>query len=188
MRMTRRRMLAAIPAAVALAGARVFGHGVPAQAADGEALILGQPNSAASQTRLDSNAFTGALFVNNNDHGAISGTGLVGVDGEGNDLPDSIGVLANGYLGGTGLSVQGSTKFVDVSGLATVPMGSRAVRVRPSKSVVIYITEQTKVLATVQSPGGTLKWVKRNVATNTFTIILAEPATQDVTVAWFVIS
>jgi hypothetical protein len=188
MGMTRRRMLAAIPAAIALAGARVFGHEVPAQAADGEALILGQLNSADSQTRLNSNAFTGALYVTNNDHGAIGGAGLVGVTGEGNDLPDSIGVLADGYLGGTGLSVQGSTKFVDVSGLATVPMGSRTVKVRPSNSVVIYITDQTKVLATVQSPGGTLKRIKRNVDTNTFTIILAEPATQDVTVAWFVIS
>jgi hypothetical protein len=188
MGMTRRRMLAAIPAAVALAGARVFGHGEPAQAADGNPLILGQLNSATSQTRLNCDAFSGALFVANNDHAAIGGAGLVGVSGEGNDLPDSIGVLADGYLGGTGLQVQGSTKFVDVSGLATVPKGSSTVRVRPSKSVVIYITTQTKVLATVQSPGGTLKWVRRNIDTNTFTIILAQPATQDVTVAWFVIS
>ena len=187
MRMTRRRMLAAIPAAVALAGAKVFGHGEPAQAADGEALILGQMNSAGTPTQLSSEALNGTFLVRSN-HAALQGTGMVGTIGQGVAEAGSIGLLALGVQHGTALQVQGETKFIDVSGLATVPMGSRAVRVRPSHFVTIYVTEQTKVLATVQSPGGTLKWVKRNVATNTFTIILAEPATQDVTVAWFVIS
>jgi hypothetical protein len=188
MGMTRRRMLAAIPAAIALAGAKVFGHGDPAQAADGDALILGQMNSAGTPTQLSSAALNGTFLVRNVYHGALEGTGMVGTTGQGVAEAGSIGVLALGVQHGTALQVQGETKFIDVSGLATVPMGSRAVKVRPSRFVTIYITEQTKVLATVQSPGGTLKWVKRNLRTNTFTIILNEPATQDLTVAWFVIS
>ena len=78
--------------------------------------------------------------------------------------------------------------FYAPSALFAVAFGFVLVLLLHFSLVISRLAEQTKVLATVQSPGGTLKWVKRNVATNTFTIILAEPATQDVTVAWFVIS
>jgi hypothetical protein len=135
MGMTRRRMLAAIPAAIALAGAKVFGHGEPAQAADGDALILGQMNSAGTPTQLSSAALNGTFLVRNVYHGALEGTGMVGTTGQGVAEAGSIGVLALGVQHGTALQVQGETKFIDVSGLATVPMGSRAVKVRPSRFV-----------------------------------------------------
>jgi hypothetical protein len=48
------------------------------------------------------------------------------------------------------------------------------------------IAATTKVLATLQGPGGTLKFARPSTADDSFTLQLSANATANVPVAWFV--
>jgi hypothetical protein len=105
-------------------------------------------------------------------HGLASSLGGVGVRAE-IDIPTD----------GHALEVIGPVTF-STAGLVTVPSGQTTVAVTPG----IPITTSSKVIATLQSLGGTLQFVGRNPNNNTFVIHLTAAATQNVKVAWFVIS
>ena len=89
--------------------------------------------------------------------------------------------------GGTGraLSVNGRASF-STAGLSTIASGSKSVLVDPGCDIVAT----SKVLATLQTSAGgtsTIHRVVRDAGGDTFTIYLTANATQDCTVAWFVI-
>lgn len=105
-------------------------------------------------------------------HGLASSLGGVGVRAE-IDTPTD----------GNALEVVGPVTFSS-AGLVTLASGHVTVTVTPG----IPITTRSKVIATLQSPGGTLTYVARNATNNAFVIHLAAAATQNVIIAWFVIS
>jgi hypothetical protein len=70
------------------------------------------------------------------------------------------------------------------AGLATIPQGKTHVTISPG----LDITPETKVLATLQSAGGTLSRVGRNFAADTIRFSLTGPAAQPVIVAYLIIS
>ena len=114
-----------------------------------------------------------------------TGTDAIGVEGFTNSAAGA-GVKAINNAGGVALRVQGQVTFSS-AGLAIIPAGSRFAAIGPG----INITAQSKVLATLQSsPGGTttIHRVYPNPSTDTVTIFLTANATQNCTVAWFVIS
>jgi hypothetical protein len=104
-------------------------------------------------------------------HGFASSLGGVGVRAE-IDIPTD----------GTALDVVGPVAF-STAGLSTIASGQTKVTVNPG----VPLTVSTKVLATLQSAGGTLKFVSRSLGAGTITIHLTAAASAQVTVAWFVI-
>lgn len=131
----------------------------------------------------------------------VFGTGTVGVGGSSRDATgvqgrglrgvhgitvrvDGVGVLAQVEEAGTALEAKGPVKFSS-AGLATIAAGTNSVTITPGQ--YLTINANSKILCTLQSPGGILLNVIRN-PNNTFTINLAGNATADVIVAWFLIS
>ena len=94
-----------------------------------------------------------------------------------------MGVLAEIEEGGTALQAKGPVKFSS-AGLATIATGTSSVTVSPGQ--YLAVDTNSKILATLQSPGGALLNVIRN-PNSTFTINLTTNATADVIVAWFLI-
>jgi len=113
----------------------------------------------------------------------VRGRGARGVHGLTSNKVDDVGVLAEVEEAGTAFEAKGPVKFSS-AGLAIIAAGASTVTV-PAPGAAI--TPNTKILCTLQSPGGVLLNVIRN-ANNTFTINLTANATAPVTVAWFVIS
>ena len=109
-------------------------------------------------------------------------------EGAGVDASGDWGVVAHGDKVGvettapTALVAHGGVSF-STAGLATVAKGAT----RATVPATVDVTAETKVLATVQSAGGQVLRVRRNVAPDTITIILTGPATSEVTVAFFVL-
>jgi hypothetical protein len=102
---------------------------------------------------------------------------------------DSIGVIAQGdtgliATGGVALEASGEVTF-STAGLAIIPEGASSVVVKGGR---VDIGPNTKVLVTPQSGGGTVQRVGRNFTRDTFQIVLTQPATQKMTVAYFLIS
>ena len=98
---------------------------------------------------------------------------------------DGIAVSAQS-ANGVALDVQGAALF-STAGLATIAKGDASVVVTPG----VAITEDSKVLATLQSdPGGNtaVHRVERDPVTDTVTVHLNSPAAKECEVAWFVIS
>ncbi len=97
-----------------------------------------------------------------------------------------VGVLATGRQGGTALEADGPVRF-STAGLDTIAKNAASVLVTPG----VDITENSKVLATLQSdPGGStlIQRVDRDPGAGTFTVHLSTPAPKACEVAWFVIS
>ena len=112
-----------------------------------------------------------------------TGTGI-GVHGMTDEAP-GVAVRAEASAGATALDVVGPAAFSS-SGLTTIPKDAVSVVVAPG----FDITEESKVLATLQSDPGkaTIQHVERDSATDTFTIRLTDKAKNECAVAWFVIS
>ena len=88
---------------------------------------------------------------------------------------------------GVALQTSGRVRFGGAAGLATIASGSASKVVTPG----VPIAADSKVLATMQTSAGgtrTIHRVVRDPAAGHFTIYLTAAATQDCTVAWFVIS
>jgi len=83
----------------------------------------------------------------------------------------------------TAIQADGAVEFSS-AGLATIASGKSSVVISPG----VDITSATKVLVTAQSGGGTVQRVARNVTADSFQIVLKAAATQQMTVAYFVIS
>jgi hypothetical protein len=205
------RVLKNAPSIAVAAGMMTLSLVGIAQGSDGQALVLGRDNSAASTTSLNaSGTFMGAppagigLWANGTIGllGSTSGydvsppAELVGVVGIGSDEGgyftgvDSgltgiaggdagAGVTARGPVGldATGnpaVVAHGASQFsgpvqFSTAGLATIPQGKPSVTLTPG----VPITTTTKVLATLQSGGGTFKRVGRNLSAGTITLYLS---------------
>jgi hypothetical protein len=171
----------------------------------GDSLEIG---SASGVLRVDSGFGAFGISVT-----ALSGTG-VNASGEAN------GVIGGGYTGkgvwgigtqgigvygwselGTGVKAEaqeilnegaiafeavGPVKF-STSGLADLAVSHDRVTVNPG----VPITDQSKVLATLQGDAGGKAFVERvelDSADGTFDVVLTKPAAHPVQVAWFLIS
>jgi hypothetical protein len=114
-------------------------------------------------------------------HGPSDGTGLT-ADG-------NTGISATGT--GTGITTSapvalqatGEVQFSS-AGLATVAKSKTSVTVTPG----VDIDQNSKVLVTAQSGGGTFARVGRNFSADTITLNLTSKATAAVTLAYFIIS
>ena len=112
---------------------------------------------------------------------ATSGQGVHGYASSGT------GVYASAGSGGTALEASGKVKFSGSAGLAVISSGTQSKLVTPG----VDITASSKVLVTMQTGAGgttTVHRVVRDTVNGRFTIHLTAAATQDCTVAWFVIS
>jgi len=129
---------------------------------------------------------TGPVGVGGRSHDGtgVQGRGLRGVHGVTTKV-DGVGVLAQVEEGGTALEAKGPVKFSS-AGLATILATMNSVTINPGQYLTIDVN--SKILCTLQSPGGVLLNVIRNPNNNTFTINLTANATADVIVAWFLIS
>jgi hypothetical protein len=112
----------------------------------------------------------------------VRGRGARGIHGV---TENGVGVFAQVEEGGTALEARGPVKFSS-AGLTTIAAGTSSVTVSPGQ--YLTIAADSKVLCTLQSAGGVLLNVIRDVGTSTFTINLTGNATADVIVAWFLIS
>jgi len=138
---------------------------------------------------------TGAFFEGVD--GGVVATSDEGIGGAFSGPDDGTGITADG---GTGIEASGqhtgitSTAPValaatgvvrfSTAGLATVAKGKTSVTVTPG----VDIDQNTKVLVTAQSGGGTFARVGRNFNADTITLTLTGKATAAVTLAYFIIS
>jgi hypothetical protein len=90
---------------------------------------------------------------------------------------------------GNGLEVVGKVSL-NRSGIVTIPSGSRTLLVDPGPNPEFGMSDNTKVMVTLQSNPGAgvfLKHVTRDTFADTFTIVLNKAATADTTVAWLML-
>lgn len=116
--------------------------------------------------------------------GRSSGAGTVGVLGTTNTGGTAIvasSFVSNGGDGSLALDVIGRPRF-STAGVSTIASGTSKLKVFPN----CVVAATTKVLATLQGPGGTLKFARPNTADNSFVLQLTANATASVNVAWFV--
>ena len=210
---SRRSVLAAAAAAAAAGAAATLARPLPAAAADGDPLILGQRNQADTETTLDG-ALIGKRFllVENLDaepHAAVIGRSLNGVgvygQSEGSDpvltgnasaglwgaatTPAGIGVVAvSGDLTGTALWVQGKVRLRTRSGRATVRAGRSSVDIDLTKG---GLAGTPLCFANLMShrPGTFVTSVRPNYpVAHKARIYLNREVTSNTYVAWFVLN
>lgn len=105
----------------------------------------------------------------------IEASGDIAITAEGRNL----GLRTSGPMA---LEATGAVSFSS-AGAVTVPRGRRSAVVSSGTDII----GATVVLATAQTPGGTVGWVGPNATSDRFRIHLVAPATKPVTVAYFVI-
>jgi hypothetical protein len=210
---SRRSLLAAAAGAVAATVAANFGRPIPAAAASGDPLIVGQDNSADpfDLTQLDGalavstheGMFPAVRAVDDSVDGlyAIQATstngtgirgntehGLAGVQG-GTSNPFSIGVLAKNVDEGAGLVVYGKTKFPTRSGRATVAAGRAFVDIDLRQKGGLSGTPLCFANLTSHRPGVHIAAVRPNdPGTGRMRIYLNRAVRSNTFVAWFVLS
>ena len=204
---SRRSILAAAAGAAAASAAATLARPIAAAAADGDPLILGQSNSAASATGLD-----GRLLVNGqggslNDPSEIAlrvtslhgtavrgessgrrGSSTSGVCGVANE-PFAIGVVAIGDANGTGLFVRARVQMPDRSGRATVLKGKASVDV--DLRARGHLAGTPLCFANVMSyrPGTFVTMVRPNYPSGgVMRIYLNRAASSNTFVAWLVLN
>ncbi len=194
-------------------GVGVLAYGGPNGGVGVQAQGTGAPGVSASSDTTDGVAGSsasgyGVHGTTNADLPAVygqslgTGTGAIGVQGDGSDagvlgyggrgvygLPTSggTGVVASGALDGTGigLDVVGPAQFL-LSGLASIAAGAKSVTVTG-----VSLRSGSLVLATVQNnAGASVENAIPNVAHSKITINLnkAVPAGKTASVAWFVVN
>jgi hypothetical protein len=121
----------------------------------------------------------GVVATADNDGGTgVDANGTVAIHAQGETA-----LVANGVVEVNGqLTANGETTFTG-AGFARINPGHDRVTVTPGVSV----SAGSKVFATVQSRGGTLLRVGRNVPAGTITIVLVAAVTRSVRVAYFVV-
>jgi hypothetical protein len=158
-------------------------------AAGGGTGVLGTANSTNGVGISGQGSFIGV--VGGNPGGSPNGAGVVGtsaashgVRGTGTST-NGVGVRAETQSPTDGFALQtsGPVQF-STAGLATINAGSATVTVTPG----VPVRSTSKVLATLQSTGGTLRFVSKDTVNNRFIIHLTGNATAKVSVAYFLIS
>jgi len=149
--------------------------------------VIGAVTGVSIPAVYDTGVFgTGPRGVAGSSHDGtgVQGLGARGVHGITTKV-DGVSVLAEiEEVKGTALEAKGPVKFSS-AGLATIAAGTNSVTITSGQ--YLTIDANSKILCTLQSPGGVLLNVIRN-PNNTFTINLTANATADVIVAWFLIS
>jgi len=126
--------------------------------------------------------------------GIASGPSSIGVRGVGEvrGMFGESGATGGGLfvsVVGNGLEVVGKVSL-NRSGIVTIPSGRRTLLVDPGPNPEFGMSDNTKVMVTLQSNPGAgvfLKHVTRDTFADTFTIVLNKAATADTTVAWLML-
>jgi hypothetical protein len=214
-RETSRRALIAGAAAGAAVVASEAIRAAPAQAADGDEVLLGRDNEAVNTTVITakeaalkgrSNTDDGALVGENESpegYGVRASSPYIGVSAVGGEqgvhgVSDyGTGVYAETYDGialsartavpqGTALQVEGTAKF-SRSGIAIVKAGRKEVTVTG-----VLLTSSSIVLATMQQyrsgSGISLRAAIPDPTSGSLRIRLTAAATEDTKVGWFVVN
>ena len=148
----------------------------------GDPLIIGGFNDSDS-TETEWNVTSGGLYLHT-DGGTSPALRIVSADGtEAPGLELYSQTVGIDLRAPTAIQANGAVTFSS-AGLATVAAGKSSVVVSPG----VDITSASKVLVTPQSGGGTVLRVARNATADSFQIVLKAAATQQMTVAFFVIS
>lgn len=175
--------------------AALFGRANTANAADGDPLVLGTTNiqSDNNSTQIADSGNVWQIDIGNNSTGAVfkvdADAGPICIEGRTGGSGVAVHAMSNGATGlladggGVAIEAHGEVQF-STAGLATIPQGKSSITVTPG----VPITTSSKVLATLQSGGGTFKRVGRNPTSNTITLYLSGNATSAVIVAYFIIS
>ena len=213
-RTSRRALLRGAAAGAAVVAAEGV-HAASANAADGDALILGTRNESVNTTTIDakesalvgrSNTDDGALVGENqaqDGYGVRATSPYIGVNAVGGEFGtyavsdygtgvygltyDGVAVAARTAVPqGTALQVDGTAKF-SRSGVAVVPARRKEVVVTG-----VLLTAASIVLATVQQyrPGSgvSLRAAIPDPAANSFTLRLTAVTSEDVRIGWFVVN
>lgn len=170
---SRRALLAAAIGGLAAAAAGSLGRAAPVHAANNDFLVIGANNTATQGTSLSNNAGDGGITFNAVGAGATGG--LVAESGSGT----AIEVFSNS---GLGLRVgKGRVRFDEVSGVATIPAGSRSRTVSPG----VDINDRTFVLLTpMTNIGSRALWFTKSTSANTFVIRMSSPRSGTTKIAW----
>src|SRR5262249_24361201 len=142
-----------------------------------DATIPGVHGVASSGPGVLGDSTTGA-GVQGRSSGAAT-VGVLGTTDTGGTAIVASSFVSNGGDGSFALDVVGRPRFSS-AGQSMIPSGTAKLKVFPN----CVIAATTKVLATLQGPGGTLKYARPNTADSSFTVQLAANATANVNVAW----
>jgi hypothetical protein len=157
----------------------------------GEPAFLVDAEGADSTPGIEGRSYSGTGVTGTSPAGnGVMGQGYAGVHGLNETevgYPYGVGVLAESVsyngLYGVGLQSIGQVQFGQSSGLAVIAAG----RDRVGVDLHIGLSSESMVLATSQSAGGRVAFVKKYPLTNRIVIVLASPAATKTLVAWFVI-
>ena len=160
----------------------ILGTATMATGSAGDPLIIGGLNRS-DFTETEWNVTGGSLYLHT-DGGTSPALRIVSADGtEAPGLRIYSQTVGIDLSAATAIQADGAVEF-NSAGLATIASGKSSVVVSPG----VDITSATKVLVTAQSAGGTVQRVARNAPANSFQVFLTRAATQQMTVAYFVIS
>jgi hypothetical protein len=196
-RRSRRALLAGAAAGAAAVAAKTLTP-TPAQAADGDPVLLGQTNTSVSSTTIQG-IESPLIAITATDDGALVGINTNTEEGYGvRAIGAYIGLLAGGgeagvhaiSNGGDALRVSGPARFegpttFSRSGRAVVPAGATSVTVTG-----VDLTPQSLVLAILQQDLGSRVFVRAavpTVASRSFKLYLSRPAAVAAPVAWFIL-
>jgi hypothetical protein len=211
---SRRGLLAAGAGVVGLAAVETMGRAAPAQASNGQPVLLGDINEATTVTEIYASSSSGIgqakLGVPASGAGVIGIGTSVGVSGQGDAgtnaygvqgvaynsgtgvlgvagspaIGEGVGVTAQHTSGGTALQVIGTAVF-NRSGALTIKAGNSA-----ATQTGVALTAASLVLATLQNnlPGVYVQSAVPDVSEGSFTIHLSKAAPASATVAWFIVN
>jgi hypothetical protein len=206
---SRRAILATAAGGVAVAIADSLARPRHVAADTGGNVILGQPNTAGSETKIScdqSNGVSGssAAFNASGVYGENTAAGF-GTYGRSNNFGGGTGVFGEGFFGvgvqghsqqgtgikaitasGTAFEAQGRVKF-STAGLTSVAVGANQATVTPGVDLVTG----SMILCTLESnqTAISIQRVTKNTMTNTFKVFLSKTVAAGKTakIAWFVI-
>ena len=182
---SRRALLASVGAAVAGAAAATLGRALPAAAEGQNVQVGGEYTDATSTTLIENQANDETIFEARSLGG---GTAIVGQSDSGGGI-SGVSNTGEGVVAwcpqGLALRVQrGRIRVDEVSGVATIPAGSRAATVQLGHDV----NDRTFVLLTPMSNiGARSLWFTKNASADRFTIRMSSTRGRSTKVAWLAI-
>lgn len=210
-RSSRRGLLAAGLAAAAAAAAASVARFTPASAADGDAVTVGSSNEGTATTQFtvsstkalegistsgqglngESDSSAGVAGVSNTGNGvhgtSTSSRGVYGVSTSGTGIEGSgaVGVKAESAADGYALETStGRVKFAGISGVATIPSGSKTVTVTPGvpigSSTLVFLTPEANL-------GNKDLWYTKPQSGNEVIVHLSGTRSNDTHVAYLVV-
>jgi hypothetical protein len=211
---SRRGLLAAGAGVVGLAAAETMARAAPAQASNGQPVLLGATNNATAVTQINATSSSGVAqaklavtgsgvgVIGNGDSVGVSGEATSGSNGDGVQgvadgsgtgvvgvagapaIGEGVGVTAEHTSGGTALHVIGTAVF-SRSGALTIKAGASSITLTG-----VALTAASLILATLQNnvPGVYVQSAVPDVSEGSFTIYLSEAVTANTTVAWFIVN